>query len=132
MRSYEERLADYAERKMSEMNRIEKNHEESNERERGIAKADEFSVMDFWCRKCRKERTGLGQKVVVNWNGEPSAWYESWGLCHRLRRQITDKLTDPYWKESPKLKKERVTYFKDMLQPGQEGFDLLYSNKITA
>jgi len=132
MTSYEERLAEYAEMRMSELGRIEQNYEDMHGRDREIAKHSEFSVMDFWCRKCRKERTGLGEKVVVTWNGEKSAWYQSWGLCHRLRRHITDKLDDPYWKESPKLKKERATYFKDMLQPGQEGFDLLYSNKINA
>jgi len=87
MTSYEERLAEYAEMRMSELGRIEQNYEDMHGRDREIAKHSEFSVMDFWCRKCRKERTGLGEKVVVTWNGEKSAWYQSWGLCHRLRRR---------------------------------------------
>ena len=44
----------------------------------------------------------------------------------KLIRHITDKLSDPYFKRSFKLKVQRQELRKDLLQPGQEGYQTYY------
>ena len=46
--------------------------------------------------------------------------------CNKeLERWITDKRDDPYW-NNPRLLREREMYWKETLQPGQEGFRTVY------
>lgn len=99
------------------------------QRGKDIADAPPATITQFWCRKCRKDRTALGEKRVISWDGTPFAYYASHRACHALRRYITDKQADPYWRESASLRRDRARLRKDLLQPGQEGFDLLYSHK---
>lgn len=99
------------------------------DRDKTIADAPSTTITTFWCRKCRKDRDGLGEKRVISWDGESFAYYHSYRLCHSLRRYITDRHIDPYWRESRELKKQRAIHAQDILQPGDDGFDMLYSHK---
>ena len=47
---------------------------------------------------------------------------------HKSKRYITDKLTDPYWKESEIIRKQRIDMKDYMLQPGMPGFNLRYGD----
>lgn len=44
-------------------------------------------------------------------------------------RRITDKHLDPYYTDSPSLKKERYEHRIDLLQPGEPGFETYYGTK---
>lgn len=100
--------------------------EESNDKE--IAGAEEVAITQFWCNKCKTERVARGFKIVQSdWNnpGKKIAFYEALA-CHRLRRRITEKYLDPYFNISHNVRKQRLDQAKDMIQPGQWGFDTLY------
>lgn len=120
----DQRVKDYHAGKESEEKRRE--FEESNWK--SVEEAPETVITQFWCNKCKKEIVARGYKVVqTDWNnpGKFIAFFEVLA-CHRLRRRITDKYSDPYFNNSHLLRQQRLDYAKDLIQPGQYGFDTLY------
>ena len=45
------------------------------------------------------------------------------------KRLISHKLKDPFWKLSPSVIRDRARYRRDMIQPNETGFNMLYGNK---
>ncbi len=103
------------------------------EREQVIASALPYVPnVDYWCTQCEMDCTGPGRKIVQTSFAQPIAFYE--GRCpkdHRIRRQITDQTTDPYYTHSRVVKAMRQEFAKDLLQPGQPGFNTLYGDPNT-
>ena len=82
---------------------------------------------DFFCKKCR-----LDQTLPAHENGNRyGKWLEA--RCVKCRgkvmRYTTEKHTDPYLHESLKLKVQRDTYRKDLIQPGESGYKQLYKKE---
>lgn len=101
------------------------------EREQVIASALEYVPnVDYWCEGCRMDCTGPGRKIVQTlFKGPRIAFYE--GKCpvgHRLRRRITDQQSDPYYHDSKLVRMLKDHFAKDLLQPGQAGFNTLYGD----
>lgn len=102
------------------------------ERQKLIDEAPQSLRLEFWCDQCQRDCTGIGYKVV-RWH-QPSkekiAYYI--GKCpvnHKVVRFITDKLWDPYYVHSRMIQTERRKYAKDLLRPGDPGFDALYGKR---
>ncbi len=77
----------------------------------------------FWCEKCQKDFDS-GAYKTGNRYGE---WFVA--KCpkgHKNIRYITERHLDPYFRKSEKLRKQRIFYRKDLLQPGQAGYDVAY------
>ena len=58
-------------------------------------------------------------------------WWEArWPLClTKVMRYITDNKLDPYVKLRMKLRRDRVMMKKDLLQPGESGFQTYYKKQ---
>ncbi len=77
----------------------------------------------FWCEKCQKDFDAPGYKSS-NRYGE--WWVGRDPKGHKAIRHITERLKDPYFWKSRKLREQRVEFRKDLLQPGQKGYDMAY------
>ena len=124
-----ENLYDQKERKEREDERLQA-------RLKQIKEAPKFAKTDFWCHK-HGDSTGIAVKVVFGPQDDISAYYESIGnnicredmaCCKGLRRRITDKNSDPYFRESAMvIKQAREAQAKGwLLQPGDWAFDIKY------
>jgi len=90
--------------------------------------------MDFWCEACsvwdksKGDIVAVARKRVSSPTGAlPRAWYT--GECpqgHMVIRHITDKNTDPYYRQSLKMHRERQMAADDLLQPSDPRFRVVY------
>lgn len=95
---------------------------------------DDVPAHIYYCSKCKKDYiTNRAYKVSeVDWNRD--GFFRYWKTKHKEcstwnRRFISDKLKDPFWRLSPTMKKDRAKHYKDMLQPNETGFSMLYGSK---
>ncbi len=101
------------------------------EREKLIADAKPRAHTDFYCSRCAMDFSGNAiLQIEVDWTNENQrlAFYK---LKHRncgnwCIRLVTDKHRDPFWFRSRRVARERQQYFKDTVQPHEDGFNLLY------
>ena len=125
-------LLDYARARQIEdrqQNKIDELGKEKQERMSLILSSPDTKMIEFWCDECKKDLTALGHKSIILSFVEPFAKYD--GKCpkgHRVYRYITDKTEDPYWRKSENVKRDRRRHAKDLLQPGDYGFQTLYGD----
>lgn len=87
-------------------------------------------VTDFWCDKCREDFKSMSvREVETDWSNPSQyiAFYKS--KCakgHWCIRLITDKQQDGFWQRSKKVAIDRGSYFADILQPFETGYNMLY------
>lgn len=119
--------------KAREVERQKQRREIMNEKE--IQEGLSIPMTAFYCKKCKVDYTDYKLTPIVesDWV-KPEHAIAYWKSRHRPcktwnRRYITDKKFDPYWTDSPKMKKDRGNYYRDMLQPNMSGFDMLYKHK---
>lgn len=127
-------LVDIIERnaKAREQERQKQRLEIMNEEE--IKEGLKIPITAFWCDRCKVDYNDYKLTPIVE-----SDWVKDeyqiayWKSRHKCgawnRRYITDKKYDPYWVRSKKMKKDRGNYYRDMLQPSDSGFDMLYKSK---
>lgn len=100
--------------------------------QRALEAEDIKPNLGWWCEHCQLDFTARGYKVVVwpaAWSEPIARWERKCIKCGRyLRRYITDSHLDPYFRESKELKKLRITYRRDLLQPSDPGFRTLYGD----
>ena len=78
----------------------------------------------FWCDSCR-----LDSELFAIVSGSSGVrWFEArCPVCRaKVIRHIDDKAKDPYYVKSEKLNVERKEYSNDLLQPGKEGFSVIF------
>lgn len=125
------RLEKIVERNSDEREAEKLKHERQTGRLREIAEAPERQATDFWCRKCRLDFQALGHKLTASWP-EPKAWYET--KCPDCGttaiRRITDRLMDPYFNQSVRIRKMRREAGDDLLQPGDPRFEKVWGWKL--
>ena len=81
----------------------------------------------FWCDECKRDFEAEGFAFGNTAGGTENRWYE--GRCpkkHKAIRYITEKHLDPYFRKSEMLREMRMRFSKDLLQPGDPGFDKYY------
>ncbi len=105
------------------------------EREKLIRESPQWTKTDFYCGICREDILGCSAFKVIqsDWSNpnQRIAYYESFKACHKgLRRRITDKQQDPYYRDSQMLKEQRLEAIAkgDLLQPYDYGFTTKYGN----
>ena len=103
------------------------------DREKTIALAKIVDIKEFYCLKCKEDFANIVHKQVeVDWTNpnQRIAFYKTKHKCGQWAvRYITDSFFDPYWMQSPQVIRNRGKYYKDLIQPFQEGFNLLYGKK---
>lgn len=99
-----------------------------HERRDDVLQAPSYVMTEFWCNTCKKDFDGSGFKQVrVPPQGAWFAYYV--GRCtqgHQALRYITDKLLDPYFRRSKRIKIQQGRYSDEMLQPWQPRFRQIY------
>lgn len=102
-----------------------------NDRVKAIMDAPRFTIMDFWCNRCKKDCTGTGYRQTCILRPRlPTAWFV--GFCpvgHKVIRRITDKETDPYYDSSFMIMRMRHEMRDDLLTPDDPRFKELYPKK---
>jgi hypothetical protein len=111
------------------------------ERSRLIASVPDVTITEFYC-SCHGDFVSHGGKITFkDQHGQPCAYYVSYGkgykvgetpdksyyVCRR-KRYITDKASDPYFRESKQLAKQRQQMEIDMLQPDDPRFKKYYGD----
>lgn len=106
---------------------------EGKDRLDSIKDAQLVAVTDFYCSKCREDFKSMSIKEVeIDWTcpSQNIAFYRS--KCdegHWCIRYITDKISDPFWMSSQAIARDRGKHFKDIVQPFETGYNLLYGKK---
>lgn len=102
-----------------------------------IRKAPNWTITDFWCNYHKRDTTGMSYKVVFKSDGDYCSYYESintgfpvLACCKGLRRHITDKQWDDYYRDSKMIQNQAKEAMAngDLLQPGMEGFITKYGD----
>ncbi len=83
--------------------------------------------ISFWCETCEKDfdapaniKRALGNEYFVAQCPDKK---------HEAVRFITGKTCDPYFRRSKKQKRQRMELEKDLIQPGQYGFETYYKKE---
>lgn len=106
------------------------------ENEKEIQDGLKMRISDFYCKRCKCDYLDYKSTGVVesDWSNEDNCvayWNSRHTKCGTWnRRLITNKRNDPYWVKSPKMKRDVGNYYRDMIQPNQSGFEMLYGKKI--
>ena len=80
-------------------------------------------MISFWCKKCKKDVDAPAYKKTVL----GSDYFQ--GKCvfgSRVIRFITNPSEDPYYFQSKRVRIQRERYAKDLIQPGEDGFQTFY------
>lgn len=100
------------------------------ERNEEIGKAPMAKMEAFYCQECGEDFVHAALKQVeedMDHHGLLHAFYRA--KCrkgHWVSRLITDKHRDPYWARSKAVARDKAIHSQDLLQPFEEGFQLLY------
>ena len=126
-------LKDRTSRRSEEREKYRDAKKLEGEREGIIADTPQEIIKDYWCRKCEKDLVIVSQKCIESdWtnSGQRIAYYAGQCPCGAiLKRRISDSFSDPYHLESEKIKKQRIEHYKDIIQPHESGYQMLYGNK---
>ena len=99
-----------------------------SERAQEIKDAPDSQHMDFYCTTCERDFGAIGFKQVRVPRG--SVWFAYYeAQCpngHTCLRYITDKITDPYFTQSPFIRAQQNQFEDAMLSPDSPRFKLLY------
>lgn len=83
-------------------------------------------LSDFWCAHCGEDRHIIGIRRPLN-KHLGSVIFALCDKCYCVLRRYPDRPDqDPYFKRSRKVKAMKNKYARDILQPGQSNFDILY------
>ncbi|MDZ4232053.1 MAG: hypothetical protein U1C72_02245 [Candidatus Pacearchaeota archaeon] len=83
--------------------------------------------VSFFCRECGFDQDIPAFKFSLK-TGEEffEARCKTEGCGKAVRRYVTEVRKDPYYHLSPKMREERARMARDLIQPGQYGFETLY------
>ena len=129
-----EKLTQRVERIYEEKERYEDIEKRQTEREKTIREAPQWCYTDFYCPTCQEDLLKCAAYKVIqsDWTSpQRIAFYEAFRACHKgLRRWITDKSFDPYFRQSRMLEQQRreATANGDLLQPDDYGFKSKYGD----
>lgn len=132
-------LTAHVQKQFDEKERYKKAEDQRTERQRLIDSVPDVTPTEFYC-ECHGDFIAMGGKCTFkDGYGQMCAYYVShgtaigakgnlqgnegkrWHAC-RCKRRITDKTDDPYYNDSPLIKKLRKQMEIDMLQPGDPRF----------
>lgn len=126
-------LIDRQEVRTEDRVRYQNIEKDNAERDKLINDTRVLDLLDFWCAECGEDIKAVGVlHVEEDWTNKAQriALYKT--KCfkgHWLARHVTDKGACPYWFRSRTVHRDRGKHSDDMVQPWQDGFNLLYGNK---
>jgi len=126
-------LIERQEKRTEDRNYYRNRVKELEERNDLIKDSKFFTQTDFWCDKCKKDfKAQAIKQVEVDWSNTSQniAYYKT--KCfkgHWCIRLITDRHRDEFWFKSRFVSLDRGNHFKDILQPHETGFNLMYGYK---
>lgn len=94
-----------------------------------IKEAHLVAVTEFYCDKCKQDFKSMAIKQIeTDWTlNQFVAFYKAkCDVGHWCIRYITDKNADPYWMRSRAVARDRGTHYKEILQPGETGYNMMY------
>lgn len=100
------------------------------ERSEEIAKSPPAKMEVFYCAKCGEDFVHAALRQVEADFESPEllhAFYRA--KCragHWVIRLVTDRHRDAYWARSKAVARDKAAHAQDLLQPFEEGFQLLY------
>lgn len=113
----------------------EEQEKKRQERTKTIKKAQRWIYTDFYCHICKQDilKCAAYKVVQTDWvyPHQQIAYYEAFKACHKgLRRYITDKNQDPYYRQSKMIEQQRREAIAkgDLLQPDDYGFKTKYGD----
>ena len=87
----------------------------------------QYAMQGFWCTECRRDFEAIGMKQVRSRDTFPIAWYGA--LCpsgHLAIRRITDKINDPYYRDSLDMRRQQAEHADDFMLPSDPRFKYKY------
>lgn len=129
------KLENFLEKRFEEREAAKLEEAYKYENQKDIQESLESRPTDFYCRRCKCDyedyrTTGIVESDWIN----PGKYIAKWNSKHKCGtwniRYATDKHLDPYWTQSPKMKADQGNYYRDMIQPHETGFDMLYGTKF--
>lgn len=130
-RNQKDRLKDRVEGRGLEREMTLMRVKERMERDRAISDAkDMVPNLEFWCRTCKRDFVGFGFKQVrvmpLKDRTRIAFYYGHCPQLHRCIRRITDKLADPYYRESFIVLRQAIDFADDLMTPNDPRFALRY------
>lgn len=111
-----------------ERRRREQYLKDKQERKDEIEKAPEYKRTQFWCNDCKLDFEQRGYKSVVT-SFDCASYKTRCPECNKTCYRVIYDYDYEYYNNSQFIKEMRLKYAKDMLQPGDEGFEVLYGKK---
>lgn len=100
------------------------------EREKTLADSKLVAITDFWCEDCRQDFKSMSiREIETDWSNEQQriAFYKTKHDCGKwCIRLITDRHRDGFWFKSRQVAIDRGRHFREILQPFESGYNLLY------
>lgn len=85
-------------------------------------------LLDFYCERCEVDFVGRARKQVDSW--DQLAYYKIKHRCGTwCMRLITHRFRDKYFFRSKKVAYDRSVNSKEMLQPFQTGYNMMYGKQ---
>ena len=81
--------------------------------------------VSFYCGDCALDQDLEARKGKIR-SGEEYFFVLCVNCKRRLIRMITEPKNDPYFRQSKKIRRQRAEMAKDLIQPGEAGFQILY------
>lgn len=136
-----EHLERFLEEKQAERDLKHAQEKKRQERIAEIEQAPQVRLYEFWCDECQEDYIAEAHKHSNRYGYDltfgtpyeietPQAWYTS--KCtkgHENVRRITDKLNDPYYARSMKVRREVMEHADDFLTPDDPRFKIVYPDK---
>ena len=92
-----------------------------------MIKNEDREIVSFWCDKCHEDFDTPSRVKKTYY--EDGYFISHCPKNHEVVRYITGKEDDPYFFKSEKMKRQRYEFRKDIIQPGQDGFETLYKKE---
>lgn len=86
-----------------------------------------MTIVSFYCKDCQLDQDVLAHKVS---NSLCEFFQARCRKCNqKVIRHITEKHLDPYFRLSKKIREQRQRLHKDLIQPGEAGFQTYYKKE---
>lgn len=79
----------------------------------------------FWCTHCGVD---FDKEAIKSTRAGCEYFFSFCPKNHKVVRYITERKIDPYYRVSKKAKQEMIAYKRDLIQPGQDGFQTYYKD----
>ena len=131
-----EKLEQRLEKRFQQRDREKEIEYAKYENQKDVQEALQTPITDFYCKKCNCDYEDLNASPIIETDWTQKGKYLVYvNSKHKKcstwnRRYATNKNLDPYWVKSPKMKRDQGNYYRDMIQPHESGFDMLYGRKF--